>query len=395
MLHHHQHEQQQQDVSQVSLQQNNSMSLQPPPAAGSCSLISNIEQLPTELLTQILSELDQTSLGRCAQLSRFWLELTSQPQLWRKIRIDSRTADPELAQRIGDWPGGRVREISAVRLTAEHRLPLLLAASASLTSLSLKEMQGDLVLKEAGRSCQNLRELRLECCNEMLSFDSVSGLLTSCPSLSLLQYTGSLSDLFAPSDEHRVAPLFHSLVSRLSSLKLHLLMTESLPPQWFAALPECPRLASLYVSIADWRGLAHLPSKMPNLTDLSVLTSQPASQANLQLGRLPHLQRVKICDFSFQSWSLDAILSVLRGVRELWSFMLDGCVHLTGQQYRQVVRALPARLTDLRFGGCFRNRVAEVDLQEPLPPGLRRLQVDGFKWGTSGVQFASALASCS
>uniref|UniRef100_A0A1I8HS43 F-box domain-containing protein n=1 Tax=Macrostomum lignano TaxID=282301 RepID=A0A1I8HS43_9PLAT len=341
----------------------------------------HIEQLPEELLTQILSELDQTSLGRCAQLSRRWRRLATQPRLWRKIRIDGRTADAELMERLRDWLGGSVREISACGLTAEHRLPLLLAASASLTCLSLSCLsQADVLVTEVARNCRSLQSLRLLDCPAALSADSLSGLLSGCLSLSLLEVGDNRDE--ADVDwlgDQRVRRLFRELAGCLSSLSAHFNGAAGL----LSGLPACPRLTSLSVVVSLWPGLL---SCAPNLTDLTARVLEPSDSppGRPQLPALPRLTRLRLADES--CWTAESVLQPGRLPRDSAA---------TGPDYRHIVRALPPGLAELSLCGFGWAGVDAADLAEPLAPSLRRLQLCGPGSCVSGARVMEALASCS
>uniref|UniRef100_A0A1I8JQ66 F-box domain-containing protein n=1 Tax=Macrostomum lignano TaxID=282301 RepID=A0A1I8JQ66_9PLAT len=153
---------------------------------------------PPSLLERVLTELDQTSLGRCAQVSRLWHQVVMQPLLWTKIHIDE-----------SNW------EVRSKNLVDEIvKLPQLLFASANLTCLSLDHVEVCLV------KCPNLRELRLIRCGMSLTTKSLNSLLAGCPSLSLLQIECKRLQYAVDLD---CAPLLTKLVQRLSSLKVILI----------------------------------------------------------------------------------------------------------------------------------------------------------------------------
>uniref|UniRef100_A0A1I8F470 F-box domain-containing protein n=1 Tax=Macrostomum lignano TaxID=282301 RepID=A0A1I8F470_9PLAT len=121
----------------------------------------SLEQLPEELLTQILSELDQTSLGRC--------------------RADGAAQRLAGRQRAGDL---------GLRLTAEHRLhccwPHPRASPASGCGTWINH-------PASWPAAPALLELRLVDCRNGLSDESLRCLLTGCPRLSLLQMDSASS----------------------------------------------------------------------------------------------------------------------------------------------------------------------------------------------------------
>ncbi|PAA50306.1 hypothetical protein BOX15_Mlig001195g2, partial [Macrostomum lignano] len=355
-----------------------------PLAAADCC---PIEWLPTELLERVLTELDQTSLGRCAQVSRLWHQVVMQPLLWTKIHIDG-----------SNW------EVRSKNLVDEIvKLPQLLFASANLTCLSLDHVEVCLVkslVTLAGRRCPNLRELRLIRCGMSLTTKSLNSLLAGCPSLSLLQIECKRLQYAVDLD---CAPLLTKLVQRLSSLKVYIdkfgeEFDEYYLRPFFGHVAEFPQLASLSIQIIEFSAMLQLLARMPSLTQLELNSSLRLCGADLLLPRsLPPLRHLSIC------CELDkdaaGIQELLGGFPQLQSLQLEldsAGRSLPTSEVIGILRILPANLTDLRlrlYAYAELNDTEEADWAKLLPPRLWRLELEGHKiiQGT-GLELMKSLA---
>uniref|UniRef100_A0A1I8HCL7 F-box domain-containing protein n=1 Tax=Macrostomum lignano TaxID=282301 RepID=A0A1I8HCL7_9PLAT len=244
--------------------------------------------LPDELLTQILSELDQTSLGRCAQLSRRWRRLATQPRLWRKIHIGGYrcSLDAELMARLGDWLGDSLQEISIKCLKSNDNLRELLVRAENLTSLSIHSASESCCALRYLGLCRNLKELRVSESCKLVTEDSLNLLLYSCPELSVLEVS-SLDDFWDDTNP-RVGRLFSTLVSHLTSLSVCFADATKL----LRDLTKCPRLTSLNFAFPDIASFVRILRCTPNLVCLRATGYNSLDDAaNLQLPALPHLRR--------------------------------------------------------------------------------------------------------
>ncbi|PAA65204.1 hypothetical protein BOX15_Mlig030928g3, partial [Macrostomum lignano] len=218
-----------------------------------------IETLPEVLLTRILSELDQASRGRCAQLSRRLHRLATQPQLWRKIRIGFGTSsNVELTVSFTSFLRDVVREIDGYSMTDPQKLPQVLAASVNLTSLGLFRVNGDSALIAVGRSCHSLQELSVSHCDNALSDDALSSLLTGCPRLSLMDILGkwfyrTMIPLYSLADSQN-RQLLNQLVARLANLSFDFYGDdlEDNCGNLLHFIPKCPKLVSLKFYVFDF-----------------------------------------------------------------------------------------------------------------------------------------------
>uniref|UniRef100_A0A1I8IKS3 F-box domain-containing protein n=1 Tax=Macrostomum lignano TaxID=282301 RepID=A0A1I8IKS3_9PLAT len=270
-----------------------------------------MEQLPVELLTQILSELDQTSLGRCAQLSRRWRQIVAQPWLWRRIRIRANpSVNPNLIARLTAWLSASLLELRADRLIALELAPLL-SKSKNLQKFTLEKPQneadhadrdrrpGPNPLSVLGRCCPRLRSLRLHYSGWLFTEDAAKQLLAGCPSLAELDFAK-----------------FRQLLSRL------------------------PRLAELALPYSNINN------------SMAELLIHPLHGGGIHGLRL---------DFCTQL-TADRFGRLAAACPRLRSLCIGECRVLDGAAYRLLVDRLPAGVEELRIVRFTRCRLADADL---------------------------------
>uniref|UniRef100_A0A1I8GB72 F-box domain-containing protein n=1 Tax=Macrostomum lignano TaxID=282301 RepID=A0A1I8GB72_9PLAT len=292
-----------------------------------------MEQLPVELLTQILSELDQTSLGRCAQLSRRWRQIVAQPWLWRRIRIRANpSVNPNLIARLTAWLSASLLELRADRLIALELAPLL-SKSKNLQKFTLEKPQneadhadrdrrpGPNPLSVLGRCCPRLRSLRLHYSGWLFTEDAAKQLLAGCPSLAELDFREYSN--FSTANSNLVS-LLAGIIGRLTSL--HLEVSHRLVRQVVSVLPEIPAAA---VRLPAWRSWL-CPTQIST-------TRWRAADPPLHGGGI-HGLRLDFCT----QLTADRFGRLAAACPRLRSLCIGECRVLDGAAYRLLVDRLPA-----------------------------------------------------
>uniref|UniRef100_A0A1I8F1N1 F-box domain-containing protein n=1 Tax=Macrostomum lignano TaxID=282301 RepID=A0A1I8F1N1_9PLAT len=293
-------------------------------------------ELPVELLTQILSELDQTSLGRCAQLSRRWRQIVAQPWLWRRIRIRANpSVNPNLIARLTAWLSASLLELRADRLIALELAPLL-SKSKNLQKFTLGEAaersgprgQGPAAWAEpAVRSgpllppalpAQSAAALLRLAVYRGPAGQAAAGRLSEPGRAGLPR----VFELFNREREPRVAAGGHHRPADFAAPGGE----PSAVRQVVSVLPECPSLSSVTLSPIFLLEFRQLLSRLSRLAELAL----PHSNINNSMAEL--------------------LIHPLHGggIRGL---RLDFCTQLTADRFGRLAAACP-RLRSLCIGEC-------------------------------------------
>uniref|UniRef100_A0A1I8HFU4 F-box domain-containing protein n=1 Tax=Macrostomum lignano TaxID=282301 RepID=A0A1I8HFU4_9PLAT len=219
-----------------------------------------------------------------------------------------------------------------------------------------------------GRSCPDLRELRLQFCRNALTAASLSSLpaVRDCP---------------CADDDDEVFALFFQLVPRLSSLDVVHQSAQFVSSAWFARfkdlLPECPRLASLSIFSWDWTQFLQLLSKTPNLKDLTVnCIGSLEERFHQKKFQLPSLRSIRVCDLHRNRWSSESVLALLSCFPEICSIGLS--LNMADGELQQLLRALPGNLEELQVSVQRYEKQVVDSLFDKLPACLWSLQLEGF-----------------
>lgn len=164
-----------------------------------------MDSLPPELLTHILTYLDQRSRLRCALLNCHWHQLVTQAV--GQVGIDFRSSPLR----------GKIQRAALCAHISKKQQGLRHLTLRSVKANPLDPASNPLTAVVAtADGCHRLQSLRLLNCYDVLSIESLGSLLTHCPCLHRLEVDQGWT--FA--DPAACTQLFLQLLSRLTNLRL-------------------------------------------------------------------------------------------------------------------------------------------------------------------------------
>ncbi|PAA61999.1 hypothetical protein BOX15_Mlig022867g1 [Macrostomum lignano] len=352
-----------------------------------------LEQLPTELLTRILSELDQATLGRCAQLNKRWRQLTAQPLLWRNsIRIRAQTIidSPTPVNQLSYWTSfcssASIQQLhfELCSLDAEYNrrsvqlLNTFLSNSPCLQALTIQgfdgmptEEQNPLVV--LGQSCSQLCTLKLiRFGRDLLTEESVTALNEGCLELVDLEFRQSV--LAGPDSSPLPLPQLASLFSRLTRLNF---LHEATFPLFLDEMVDGTSIRELVLNASDLcydENLHRLLSLAPYLTTLKLQFGEfTESHAGPLASGCPNLQSLVLKNVSLCMISATGFVELLNGCPKLRRLKISSHDELDSECYRKIVANLPSGIEDLKLPSF--RKLRQPDLQSLLPRCLKRFEL--------------------